>query len=164
MSSRVVVSCRWSSAKRVRPSRCCFATYIAVSALRSSAAESSPSSAVAIPMLTSRSSSIDSMWNGSVISVITRSAACSPRGVRQQDRELVTAQPGDGVPASHGPPQPLGDLDEEQVAEVVAVGVVDVLEAVQVQHQHRRRSPRPSVAVEDLVELLDEEDRGSEGR
>jgi hypothetical protein len=39
---------------------------------------------------------------------------------RQQHRELVPAQPGDGVGFSEGPAQPLADLDEELVAVVVA--------------------------------------------
>jgi hypothetical protein len=57
---------------------------------------------------------------------------------RQQDRELVPAQPGNRVGSSEGPAQPLADLDEQLVAMVVAEGVVDVLEPVQVQQQQRR--------------------------
>ena len=53
---------------------------------------------------------------------------------RQQDRELVAAQPRDGVAAGQGAAQPLRDRLEQQVAVGVAKRVVDLLEAVEVDH------------------------------
>ena len=49
--------------------------------------------------------------------------------------ELVAAEPGDGVALARSRPQPLGDLDEQGVADVVTEAVVDVLEPVEVEQQ-----------------------------
>ena len=49
-----------------------------------------------------------------------------------QDDELVTAEPGQGVRLAQHPPDPSGDRDEQLVAHGVASGVVDQLEAVEV--------------------------------
>jgi hypothetical protein len=59
-------------------------------------------------------------------------------GAREQDGELVPAEPGDGIGFPQRPGEPLADLDEELIAMVVAEGVVDVLEPVQVQEQQCR--------------------------
>src|SRR5581483_10504680 len=52
--------------------------------------------------------------------------------VGQDHAELVTAEPGDRVGVAHVAGQPPGQLGEEAVAAVVAEGVVDLLEAVEV--------------------------------
>ena len=65
--------------------------------------------------------------------------APSAAGVGQDQRELVAAEPGDHVgfaraPANHG-----GRLDQRLAARQVAVVVVDLLEAVEVEEQQRQR-------------------------
>ena len=62
--------------------------------------------------------------------------------VVEQDRELVAAEPGDGVAGPQGRLQPARDGDQQPVADVVAERVVDELEAVEVQEQHRRAGGR----------------------
>ena len=55
----------------------------------------------------------------------------------QHDGELVAAEPRDGVDVADGAPQVAADLLEDPVAMAVAEGVVDLLEAVQVDEEHR---------------------------
>ena len=78
--------------------------------------------------------------------------------VLQQHGELVAAQPGDGVARTERPAQPARDGLEELVAGLVPEGVVDRLEAVEVEEQHRaaptaaapaRAPQRPREAVEE---------------
>ena len=57
--------------------------------------------------------------------------------VRQQDDELVTAEPGDAVALAHDGGQPRADLLQQQVAMVMAESVVDLLEPVEVEEQQR---------------------------
>src|SRR6266508_275457 len=61
-------------------------------------------------------------------------------GVLDQDDELVAAEPGDGVAGPYVGAQPLGDQGEQLVADLVSEGVVDGLEAVQVQQQHGQQA------------------------
>ena len=57
-------------------------------------------------------------------------------GTLQQHQKLVAAQPRHGVAFAQRAFQPLGDFSQQLVACGVAHGVVDVLEAVQVdEHQ-----------------------------
>ena len=58
------------------------------------------------------------------------------------DRELVAAEAGDQLVAAHHRAQPVGDLDQQLVAGRMAVNVVDRLEAVEVDAQHRDRLAR----------------------
>src|ERR1700730_11726667 len=51
------------------------------------------------------------------------------------DHELVAAEAGEGVGEPDGAAKIVGDLPEELVADVVAVGIVDDLEAVQIDHE-----------------------------
>ena len=55
--------------------------------------------------------------------------------VRGEERELVTAEAGEQVVAAHAVPEPAGHLDQQLVPRLVAEGVVDLLEAVKVDHQ-----------------------------
>ena len=65
----------------------------------------------------------------------------------QDDRELVAAQPADGVAGADGGPEPRGHLAEQLVTGRVAERVVDLLEPVQVAEQHAEvRSVRPTAA------------------
>ena len=59
------------------------------------------------------------------------------RDLRQQDRELVTAQTSEGVLGAQAAPQPLRNHDEHPVSDFVPKAVVDVLEPIEVQEQNR---------------------------
>ena len=75
------------------------------------------------------------------------SSACG-----QDHGELVTAQAGEDVRLAHLLPQELGDAPDDGVAGVVAEAVVDELEIVEVEQQHR-----PALAVSSrLREPVDE--------
>ena len=56
---------------------------------------------------------------------------------RKQHDEFVAALPADRVRAAHAIHQALGDGLQQLVADRMAQGIVDVLEAVQIQEQHR---------------------------
>ena len=72
---------------------------------------------------------------------------------RQQDGELVAAEPGDRGAERDPPLEPQADLLEHLVAVVVAERVVDLLEAVEVDQQ--QRDPRVHVRGRDaLLEAL----------
>ena len=85
-------------------------------------------------------------------------AGDQPAGDRQGDvgladsveehEELVTAVPDGDVVAAHRLPQPVRDPAEHLVAAAVAEGVVDVLEAVEVDEEHRRAGAGSPVAGE----------------
>ncbi len=55
----------------------------------------------------------------------------------EDDRELVAAEPGHGVGAPDHAEQALGDRDQQPVAGQMAVAVVDRLEAVEIDEDHR---------------------------
>ena len=55
-----------------------------------------------------------------------------------QDRELVTAEPGDRVTRAQRLLQPSRHRDEQVVADGVAEAVVDELEAVEIEQKHDR--------------------------
>jgi hypothetical protein len=60
-----------------------------------------------------------------------------------QDDELVAPEAGHGVGRPHDPLEAAGHLDEQVVADGMAEGIVQHLEAVEVEEQHRHR-PRPA--------------------
>ena len=68
-----------------------------------------------------------------------RCTASRPGGARDEHGELVAAEPGERVAAPQRGAEALGDLDQQRVAVVVAERVVDLLEAVEVDQQHRGR-------------------------
>jgi len=51
------------------------------------------------------------------------------------DDELVAAEPGEGVGDADGAAEIVGNVSKELVADVVAVGVIDELEAVEIDHE-----------------------------
>jgi hypothetical protein len=79
--------------------------------------------------------------------------------VVEQDRELVAAEPGDGVAGAQGRLQPARDRDQQPVADVVPERVVDELEAVEVEEQHGGAGVRvPALRAADrLREAVEEE-------
>ena len=60
-----------------------------------------------------------------------------PRDLLDDHGELVAAEAGDGVDGAQHAAQPVGDGDEQPVAGGVAEAVVDRLEVVQIDEQHR---------------------------
>jgi hypothetical protein len=63
-------------------------------------------------------------------------------GIRRaggDDGELVAAEAGDQIVAAHDPAQPLRDVENELVADMVAERVVDVLEVIEIDVEHGGR-------------------------
>ena len=58
------------------------------------------------------------------------------------DGELVAAEPGDQIVAAHDAAQPLRDIENERVADVMAERIVDVLEVIEIDVEDRGRSGR----------------------
>jgi hypothetical protein len=56
------------------------------------------------------------------------------------DHELLAAPPGDDGLRSATGPQPRGHYGEDGIPDHVATGVVDLLEAVEIGHEHAERS------------------------
>ena len=73
----------------------------------------------------------------------------------EHDRELVAAHPGDEVAGPDAAAQAAATRDEELVAGVVAEAVVHVLEAVEVEEQHRERVAGPAPAAHALQLLVE---------
>ena len=108
--------------------------------------------AIATPTLAPTStSSPSSRIGGADASASSRRAvvraAVGRAGAGQQQRELVAAEAGDRVVRA-GPRRVsrVGDHVQQLVADVVAEGVVDLLEAVEVEQQQRDGSPSASSA------------------
>ena len=66
--------------------------------------------------------------------------ASSPE-ILKEDHELVAADPGDEVGARRLRSQPVGDLAEEPVADVMALAVVEDLELVEIDEQQCAAMP-----------------------
>ena len=75
-------------------------------------------------------------------------------GVREQDGELVAAQPGEDVGLPQPLPEQLGDPDEELVPGEMAEAVVDLLELVQVEEHQCAVDPVPAGLGERQVQLF----------
>ena len=58
---------------------------------------------------------------------------------REHESKLVAAQPGDGVRVAQPAAHAFGDLLQHHVSGLVPVGVVDLLETVQIHDQERHR-------------------------
>ena len=101
------------------------------------------------------------MWNGSASEPAMRSAttiaSASRLDVVAQHHELVAAEAGDGVARPHERAQALGRLDEQLVADLVAQAVVDDLEAVEVEEQHRAGQLAPFDAGQRPRQAIEEE-------
>jgi hypothetical protein len=72
--------------------------------------------------------------------------------MRLDDAEFVAADARDGVAAPDHAGEPLGDLPDQLVAGGVAIGVVDRLEAIEVDQQHRQALAGPAEMGEFLVQ------------
>ena len=76
---------------------------------------------------------------------------------RQQQRELVAAQPRDGVPFAHALAEPLRDAAQQLVARGVAEAVVDLLEAIEVdEDEPHALAVAVSLRERDLEAVLEE--------
>ena len=73
--------------------------------------------------------------------IFQATVAAAVRSVEPSGRiaELVAAEARDGVGVAQGDDEPVGDLSQQLVAAVVPERVVDLLEAVEVHHQHGAR-------------------------
>jgi hypothetical protein len=60
--------------------------------------------------------------------------------------ELVTAQPGDRISRSHVVAQPVSSAEKDLVPGIVAVGVVDRLEVVEIDVEHAHPHARPALS------------------
>ena len=140
---------------RLRPAS--LAAYIAASATLSSSASSVPSAGDVAPPMETLSSPMRRRPPGRHVDAQRRDAAADPVRHRlgpgsarvtvrrrQQHHELLAAEAADQVVVAHRAPDRLGHGHQHLVADQVPVLVVDLLEVVQVQQQHR------GVAVEAL--------------
>ena len=67
--------------------------------------------------------------------------------VAEDEAELVAAEPGHGVAGAHVGADAPRQFGEEQIPAVMAEGVVDVPEVVEVDDRHRRRPPARTSAA-----------------
>jgi hypothetical protein len=74
-----------------------------------------------------------------------------------REDELVTAHADDDVFRAHGGPDALCNGLQQLVARLVAPRVVDVLEAVEVEEQHRQHRARPPRVVDRAGQMCGEE-------
>ena len=81
-----------------------------------------------------------------------------------QDRELVAAEPRGGVDRAHAVLQPPRDLLQHLVAGGVPEAVVDVLEVVDVEEQHRHGQLVAALGGERVLDAVAEQRRGWAGR
>jgi hypothetical protein len=72
--------------------------------------------------------------------------------IGQQHSELVSAQPGHGVRGPQRRLQSPAQLDQQFIARSVAQRVIDLLEAVEVHHQHRHPGVRVSPGLDRLLD------------
>lgn len=56
----------------------------------------------------------------------------------QDDRKLISGQPGDELIGPHRRPEPVGESAEQRVARIMTERVVDQLEIVDVEHEQRK--------------------------
>ena len=99
------------------------------------------------PSVPSEDDQVDRLGDGDAERV-PEQERCSRRAAREQDGELVAPQPVRRAALRDQREDPGGDGGQHPVAGVVAVGVVDVLEPVEVEHQdgpaeRLRRLPAP---------------------
>ena len=77
--------------------------------------------------------------------------------VFQQDRELIAADPTDGVAGSRTGTEPPPDLDEQPVPLLVTELIVDQFEAVQVEEHDRDLPFRARQSSEGVLESVHEQ-------
>ena len=85
-------------------------------------------------------------------------------GADLDDGEFVAADAGDRVGLAQQRAQPLADFLDELVAGIVAERVVDLLEAVEIEHQQRHLLARAAIAGQRLARGGPRAGRGWRGR
>ena len=83
---------------------------------------------------------------------------------RKQHDELVAAEPGDRVDRAQDRAEPGSDLREHDVADRVPVGVVDLLETVEVDQQDGERTALAPGPPERLLETVVQEETVRQAR
>jgi hypothetical protein len=87
-------------------------------------------------------------------------AACEPHGILRRfeilgdNGELVAAEAPDEIDLAHTLLQPGRDLGQQRIAGGVAERVIDVLEAVEIEAEHRHQVAVPLGARHRAVEML----------
>ena len=122
------------------------AWYIAVSECLSSSPMVAPSRGNRLtPMLTVATSARPSIITGAESTSLMRVAAMATSSgaftLMQHHDELVAAHANDDIRGTHRRAHALGDFLQQLVADFVAARVVDVLEAVEIEEQHREHLP-----------------------
>ncbi len=117
------------------------AAYMAKSARRSNSAGSISGSSVHVaPMLAAQSELADRrlrrLGKGAQEPGGDNGHTALGAQLAAQDDQLVATQPGDGVYAPGRGAQALGGLDQHLVTGIVTVGVVDLLEGVEIDEEH----------------------------
>ena len=79
------------------------------------------------------------------------------RQVLEQERELVPAEPSDGVHRTQQRAEPLSERGQQPVADGVAAGVVDLLEVVEVEEHDPQLGPGAPGALERDPEPIEEQ-------
>jgi hypothetical protein len=74
--------------------------------------------------------------------------------VFQQDRELVAAQTGHGIGRADAGPEPFRDQTQQLVTCGVPEAVVDILEPVEVDEQHRQHPSTPLRAGQSMTDTV----------
>ena len=74
-----------------------------------------------------------------------------------QDDELVPGQPGQRVLGPQGRGDPFAHGDQQIVTRLVAMGIIDALEVVQVDEEHRDQLLRAPTAHDGMIDALDQE-------
>ena len=80
------------------------------------------------------------------------------------DGELVAAEAGEGIGPAQEVAQAVGDLLDQLIARLMAIGVVDVLEAVKVEKEHGDPAFHASEPTEFAVEPLGEDEAVRQAR
>ncbi len=162
-SRRITCLCIAASNTAWRPLPSAFARYMATSASRITCSGADFAVASAIPIEESMNSSRPSITNGALRLCRTRSAiTVASRGSDTSSSRSVNSSPESRATVSFGPQrrfEPARDLLQQLVAARVAEAVVDDLEAVQVQEQHRRAGLRVAAlgAADRLVQAVQEQ-------
>ncbi|MEA3411395.1 MAG: hypothetical protein U9R74_07630 [Pseudomonadota bacterium] len=78
--------------------------------------------------------------------------ACSLSQGVKDDTELVSAEPGERVGLAQTALQRLGKLTQQRIARRMSAAVIDDLESVKIEKQHRRLTPGGLAKCQALVE------------
>ena len=115
-----------------------------------------PPAVIVVPSSMAGAARACSTWPA-MVWAMSRAAGIAAAGqVGDQDDELIAAVAGDQIGRARRPLEPARDLAQELVARLMAVGVVDLLEVVEVDVQHGNLAPMPLGAGEREVEVLAE--------